>query len=122
MVAFLQSCTRFYFSLLLFIQKGRRNCEEVKIRLVKKDWCFYVKSVHIRRFFGPHFPTFGLNTERYFVSLRIQSKCGKIRTRKSPNTDTFHTVRFFQIIYRYTTLMPINPFHATVLFLYPLKI
>ena len=26
------------------------------------------------------------------VSLRIQSKCGKIRTRITPNTDTFHAV------------------------------
>ena len=34
-------------------------------------------------FSGPYFPAFGLNTERYFVSLRIQSKCGKIRTRKN---------------------------------------
>ena len=25
-------------------------------------------------------------------SFRIQSKCGKIRTRKTPNTDTFHAV------------------------------
>ena len=34
-------------------------------------------------FFGSYFPVFGLlNTERYFVSLRIHSKCGKIRTRK----------------------------------------
>ena len=24
--------------------------------------------------------------------LRIQSECGKIRTRKTPNTDTFHVV------------------------------
>ena len=30
-------------------------------------------------FSGPHFPAFGLNTER--VSLRIQSECGKIRTK-----------------------------------------
>ena len=28
----------------------------------------------------------------YRVSLRIQSKCGKIRTRITPNTDTFHAV------------------------------
>ena len=28
----------------------------------------------------------------YSVSLRIQSKCGKIRTRKTPNTDTFRAV------------------------------
>ena len=29
---------------------------------------------------------------RYFVSLRIQSECGKIRTRITPNTDTFYAV------------------------------
>ena len=26
---------------------------------------------------GPYFPAFGLNMERYKVSLRIQSKCGE---------------------------------------------
>ena len=31
----------------------------------------------------PYFPVFGLNTERYEVSLRIQSECGKIRTRNN---------------------------------------
>ena len=30
----------------------------------------------------PYFPAFGLNTERYEVSLCIQSECGKIRTTK----------------------------------------
>ena len=34
-------------------------------------------------FSGAYFPAFGLNTERYGFSLRIQSKCGKIRTRKN---------------------------------------
>ena len=43
-------------------------------------------------FSGPYFPTFGLNTERYSVSLRIQSKCGKIRARKTLYLDTFQTV------------------------------
>ena len=33
---------------------------------------------------GPYFPAFGLKTKRYFVSLGIQSKCGKIRTRNNP--------------------------------------
>ena len=28
----------------------------------------------------------------YSVFFRIQSEYGKIRTRKTPNTDTFHTV------------------------------
>ena len=51
-----------------------------------------VKSVRIRSYSGPYFPAFGVNTERYGVSLRIQSECGKIWTRKTPNTDTFHAV------------------------------
>ena len=53
-----------------------------------------VKSVLIRSFSGLYFPTFGLHTERYSVSLRIQSECGKIRTTKTPNIDNFHAVRF----------------------------
>ena len=32
------------------------------------------------------------DTERYSASLRINSEYGKIRTRKTPNTDTFHAV------------------------------
>ena len=53
---------------------------------------YHVKSARIRSYFGPHFPAFRLNTERYEVSPRMQSKCGKIRTKISPNTDTFQTV------------------------------
>ena len=45
-----------------------------------------VKSVCIRSYSGSHFPAFGLNTERHIVSLCIQSKCGKIRTRITPNS------------------------------------
>ena len=41
-----------------------------------------------REFSGPYFHTFGLNTERYSVSLRIKSECGKILY-----LDTFHAVR-----------------------------
>ena len=44
-----------------------------------------VKSVRIGRFYCPYFSTFGLNPERYSVFLGIQSECGKIRTRKTPN-------------------------------------
>ena len=54
----------------------------------------YVKSVLIRSFSGLHLPVFGLNTDRYSVSLRIKSECGKTRTRKTPNTDTFHAVKY----------------------------
>ena len=42
-----------------------------------------VKNVLIRSYSGPYFPAFGLNT---------QSECGKIRTRITPNTDTFYAV------------------------------
>ena len=51
-----------------------------------------VKHVRIRSYSGPHFPAFGLNTDRYGVSLRVQSECGKMRTRITPNTDIFHSV------------------------------
>ena len=51
-----------------------------------------VKIVRIRSYSGPYFPAFGLNTERCGVSLRIQSECGKMGTRRSPNTDTFYAV------------------------------
>ena len=52
----------------------------------------YVKSVRIWSYSGPYFPTFGPNTERYGVSLRIQSECGKMRTKITTNTDMFHAV------------------------------
>ena len=54
-----------------------------------------VKIIHIRSYSGPHFPAFGRNTESYGVCLPIQSKCGKIRPRITPNTDTFFPVLRF---------------------------
>ena len=45
-----------------------------------------MKSVRFRSFSGPHFPAFGLNMERYGVSLSIHFKCGKIRTSITPNS------------------------------------
>ena len=52
-----------------------------------------MKSASIQSFSGPYFPAFWQDAERYSVSLRIQSKCGKIRSRKTPNTDTFCAVK-----------------------------
>ena len=51
------------------------------------------ENVCIRSYSGPHFPAFGLNTERYGVSLRIQSECAKMQTRITLNTDTFRAVQ-----------------------------
>ena len=41
-----------------------------------------VGSIRIRSYSGPHFPAFELNTERYGVSLRIQSEYRKLRPEK----------------------------------------
>ena len=44
---------------------------------------------------GQFFLAFGLNMERYGASLGIESKYGKIWSRKTPNTNTFYdTARF----------------------------
>ena len=59
----------------------------------------YVKSVRIRSFSGPYFPTVVLNGK----SLRIQSKCGKMQTRKTLNTDSFYAVRIaFKFIFSFS--------------------
>ena len=57
-----------------------------------------LENVRIRSYSGPYFPAFELNTERYSVSLRIQSEWGKIRTRTTPNTDTFYAVKTIESI------------------------
>ena len=44
-------------------------------------------GIFIVRIF-PHLDQIRRDTK--YLSLRIQSECGKIRTRKTPNTDTFH--------------------------------
>ena len=62
----------------------------ISLALLSNFHC--VKIVRIRSYSGPHFLTFGLNTERYGVSRRMQFKCGKMRTRITPNTYTFHAV------------------------------
>ena len=66
-----------------------------RLRLIIISFSFIlhcVKSVLIRRYSGPHFPAFGLDTERYSISLLIQFKYGKMRTRITPNTNTFYAV------------------------------
>ena len=76
---------------------GKLQCIKFKVAIFKFQNFFLHecgKRVRIRGYSGPYFPTFGLNTERYGVSLRTQCECGKIRTRITPNTDTFHAVRF----------------------------
>ena len=47
--------------------------------------------------FWSAFSAFELNTERYWVSLRIQSECEKMWTGITPNTDTLHAVEHFYL-------------------------
>ena len=51
-----------------------------------------MEIVRIRYFSATYFSAIGQNTERYSVSLRIQSEFGKIRTRKTPNTVVLRTL------------------------------
>ena len=52
---------------------------------------------------GLHIPTFGLNTERYFITLRIQSECGKIRTKNNSLFGHFsrsvHITKMFMVLH-----------------------
>ena len=59
-----------------------------------------MKIVRIRSFSGPFFLALELNTDRFSVSLRIQSKSGEIRTRKTPNTDKFYAVIWSEVYLR----------------------
>ena len=61
----------------------------------KRKTKYCVKSVHIRSYSCPYFPAFVLNTVIHGISVRIQSECGKIGTRITPNTDTFYAVFSF---------------------------
>ena len=70
-----------------------------------------------------YFPSFGLKTERYSVSLRIQSEGGKIRTRKTTNMDTFDVVMIFlwvsfifSCIYFYPFIPSATKDHALIIF------
>ena len=57
-----------------------------------------VKTVRIRSYSGPYFSALGLNTERFGVSLRIQSECGEIRSVNSVNVrKNFATLKIFTL-------------------------
>ena len=54
-----------------------------------------MKNVRIRSFFWSIFSHIRTEYREIQVSLRIQSECGKIQTRKTPYLDTFHGVQIF---------------------------
>ena len=94
---------------------------------MEKNWTYIkhshcMKSAHVRNYFRPHFPTFGLNTERYWVSLRIQSECGKIRTRRTPNTDTFYAVSEERVHWWRVFLLKLTFFNENMKIWYKMKV
>ena len=71
-----------------------KESDNMAIAIQTKSTCCD-KSVRIPSFCGPYFSAFGVNTETYGVSLHIQSECGKIWTRKTPNTESFNAYYSF---------------------------
>ena len=70
----------------------------LQIRFTNYCMTHSLKSFRIRSYSGLYFPALELNTERYGVSLRIQSECRKIRTRITPNTYVLHAVTTFTMV------------------------
>ena len=84
------------FGITFLRDSPRERKNLLKKKKEKRNCCVYhfhcVQSVRIWSCSGPYFPVFGVNTERYSVSLLVQSECGEMRTRITPNTDTFYAV------------------------------
>ena len=54
--------------------------------------------------------------ERYSVSLRIQSECGKTGTRITPNTDTFYAVTYYRhMSVKLTTIKKRNEYQCATI-------
>ena len=64
---------------------------QMKVSNILREKCSYPEIS------GPYFLVFGQNKERYSVSLRVHPECGKIRTRKVPNTDTLRSDKLDEI-------------------------
>ena len=60
----------------------------------------YVKSARIRSYSCPHFPAFGPTTEKYFVSLCIQSKCGENADENNSEYENFLCSVKFQFSFK----------------------
>ena len=77
---------------MFFLFHNRINCTALKVSV------FGVILVRIFPYLDwirrdtRYLSVFSPNAGKYFESLRIQSECGKIRTRVTPNTDSFYAV------------------------------
>ena len=87
--AVITNCIQKVFLLRVFspFLIARKHCDQLfQLILSLREKCPYLEL------FWSAFSAFGLNTERYFVPLRIRFKCRKIQTRITPNMHTFYAV------------------------------
>ena len=71
-----------------------------------------MKRVRIRSYFGPHFPAFELNTERYSVSLCIQSECVySVRMRENADQNNSKYGHLFYLFDLYLKLTKTSRIH-----------
>ena len=70
---------------------------------------------------GPYFPAFRLNTEIYFVNLRIQSQYRKIRTRSNSVFGHFSRSDFYKMRVRFLTRVNQNYLDKKILSIYETK-
>ena len=83
------SCYMWGLAIRFFLNKVKKLA--VYFRLHESSWVFHRRALRKKCPYWelfwcaifPHFPALGLNTERY-VSLRIQSKCGKMQEKCGP--------------------------------------
>ena len=70
--------------------------ESIHLHYLCRKHC--VKRVRIRCYSGPHFPAFSRIRTEYGdrispYSVQMRENAGKMRTRITPKTDTFYTVK-----------------------------
>ena len=63
--------------------------QSISFKKTKSNDPHCVKSVRIRNYFSLHFPAFGLNTERYSVSLRISPYSVRMRENVDQNNAKY---------------------------------
>ena len=98
------SCVKVFFKIFF-----EENFEMFSINIACKYpyleffWSLFSR---IRTEYGE--PAFGLNTATYSVSLRTQSECGKIGTRKTPNTNIFTQCNPFKIVFHIISVLTVE--------------
>ena len=72
------------------VKDGCNKTEHLMSKSISEfNFSHCVKNFLIWSYSALHFPTFGLNTERYSISLYIHSKCGKMKIRITPIRTLF---------------------------------